>query len=376
LVLGQLVDTNAAYIAQALAEIGIGLAYHTTVGDDRARQAEVFRTALDRCRIVISTGGIGPTEDDLTRDVAAQVIGRELVFHPELLEFIEGLFRRIGYSMPENNRRQAYIPDGAEVIHNPHGTAPAFRYEYDGRVLVCLPGVPRETEFLLKKSVLPFLQERYTPAGQVLLNRVLKVCGLGESSVDTQLRDLIQASANPVIGLQASQTEIKVRLTAMAGSRGAAQVLLDRGEAEIRERLGPLIFGLDDETLPGNAAGLLEERGLSLAVAEALTGGQVTAEISRHLKLGRLKGGLILGRPAGVEELCSEAKLEFAPDVVLGVAGNPDDEGRMQVEILVQGKDGREREQTLSLGGPRHMVQQRAKTMALFTLLRFLREHD
>lgn len=376
LVLGQLVDTNAAYIAQALAEIGIGLAYHTTVGDDRARQAEVFRTALDRCQIVISTGGIGPTEDDLTRDVAAEILGRELIFHPELLEFIEGLFKRIGYRMPENNRRQAYIPDRAEVIHNPHGTAPAFRCEYDDRVLVCLPGVPRETEFLLKKSVLPFLQERYTPTGQVLLNRVLKVCGLGESSVDAQLKDLIQASANPVIGLQASQTEIKVRLTAMAGSQDAAQVLLDRGEAEIRERLGSLIFGMDDETLPGNAAGLLEEQGLSLAVAEALTGGQVTAEISRHLKLGRLKGGLILGRPAEVEELCSEAKLEFAPDVVLGVAGNPDDEGRMQVEIRVQGRDGREREQTLSLGGPQHMVQQRAKTMALFTLLRFLREHD
>ena len=143
LVLGQLIDTNAAFLATALSEIGIGLAYHTSVGDDPARMAEVFRTALSRADVVVTTGGIGPTEDDLTREVAAEVTGRPLVMRQDLLDFIESLFKRIGYRMAENNKRQAYIPEGADVIHNPYGTAPAFRIEQDGHVLICLPGVPR-----------------------------------------------------------------------------------------------------------------------------------------------------------------------------------------------------------------------------------------
>lgn len=374
LVLGQLVDTNAAYIAQALAEIGVGMAYHTTVGDERDRQADVFRQALSRCQIVVTTGGIGPTEDDLTREVAAEVLGRPLIFRPDLLEYIEGLFQRLGYKMPENNRRQAYIPEGAAVIHNPRGTAPAFRYEYDDRVLICLPGVPHETEHLIRTEVLPFLAQKYTLTGKILLNRVLKICGLGESSVDAQIKELIRSSKNPVIGLQAGASEIKVRLTARADTRAEAERILDEGEALVREQLDSLIFGLDGETLAGNTAALLQEYNQTLAVAEALTNGLVTAEIGGRLGLGRLKGGLILGRPVQADELCDRLMDEFHPDLALVVTGFPDDEGRFQAFILVRTADGRERERVLSLGGPPRIIQQRAATMALFTLLQFLRE--
>jgi len=374
LVLGQLVDTNAAYIAQALAEIGVGMAYHTTVGDERDRQADVFRQALSRCQIVVTTGGIGPTEDDLTREVAAEVLGRPLIFRPDLLEYIEGLFQRLGYKMPENNRRQAYIPEGAAVIHNPRGTAPAFRYEYDDRVLICLPGVPHETEHLIRTEVLPFLAQKYTLTGKILLNRVLKICGLGESSVDAQIKELIRSSKNPVIGLQAGPSEIKVRLTARADTRAEAERILDEGEALVREQLDSLIFGLDEETLAGNTAALLQEYNQTLAVAEALTNGLVTAEIGGRLGLGRLKGGLILGRPVQADELCDRLMDEFHPDLALVVTGFPDDEGRFQAFILVRTADGRERERVLSLGGPPRIIQQRAATMALFTLLQFLRE--
>jgi len=374
LVLGQLVDTNAAYIAQALAEIGVGMAYHTTVGDERDRQAEVFRQALNRCQIVVTTGGIGPTEDDLTREVAAEVLGRPLIFRPDLLEHIEGLFQRLGYTMPENNRRQAYIPEGAVVIHNPRGTAPSFRYEYDDRVLICLPGVPHETENLIRTEVLPFLAKKYVLTGKIILNRVLKICGLGESSVDAQIKDLIRSSKNPVLGLQAGASEIKVRLTARADTRAEAERILDEGEARVREQLDSLIFGRDDETLAGNTAALLQEYNQTLAVAEALTNGLVTAEIGGRLGLGRLKGALVLGRPVQAGELCDRVLNEFHPDLALVVTGWPDDSGRLQASILVRTADGREKERGLSLGGPSRIIQQRAATMALFTLLQFLRE--
>lgn len=373
LVLGQLVDTNAAYIAGRLAEIGVGLAYHTTVGDDQPRMAQALRQALDRCRIVITTGGIGPTEDDLTREVAADILGQELVLREDLLEHIEGLFRRMGYKMAPNNRRQAYIPAQATAIHNPRGTAPAFRCEFDDRVLICLPGVPHETEFLIRQEVLPFLQKKFSPGGRVWINRVLKVCGVGESNVDAQIKEIIRESVNPSIGLQASPGEIKVRLTARADDPATAQELLDEGEARIQARLGPLIFGRGDETLPGNTTRLLEEQGRSLAVVEAMTRGLVTAELGRLLMAHQFKGGLILQEPAPPEALCDRALEEFNADVVLSVAGFPEPAGRVRTEIMVLSRDGQQEERTLSLGGPERLVIERAATMAMFTLFSFLR---
>lgn len=374
LVLGQLVDTNAAFIAQALSEIGVGLACHTTVGDDRARMDAALRSALDRSQIVITTGGLGPTEDDLTRESAAAVLGRELEFRPELLAHIEGLFKRIGYRMPPNNKRQAYIPQGAEVVHNPRGTAPCFRYEYEDRVLICLPGVPQETEPLIRDEIIPYLKQKYTPGGTIWMNRVLKVGGLGESGVDAQIKDLIRSSKNPIIGLQASPGEIKVRLTAMADSETEAGAILDEMEAKIRDILGPLIFGMGDESLAGNTAALLAERGLSLTVVEALTRGSVAAELGRNLPSEHFFSGLILDRPSPAVELCSLGLEMFPADIVLAVAGFPQDDGQVKVEILARKAVGPERERVLSLGGPARILQQRAATMTMFTLLQLLRE--
>jgi nicotinamide-nucleotide amidase len=374
LVLGQLVDTNAAYIAQALSEIGVGLAYHTTVGDDRRRMLEAFRQAVDRCQIVVTTGGIGPTEDDLTREAAAEVFGRRLELRPELVTLIQGFFDRLGYKMADNNRKQAYIPQGAEVIQNPRGTAPAFRIEQDGRVMICLPGVPAETEPLIREEVLPFLRERYSPGGRVWLNRVLKICGVGESNVDDQLKDLIRDSDNPTIGLQASPGEVKVRLTARADSKAEAKRLLDDKEAEVRAVMGPMIYGVGDETLSGNAAGLLEEKNLTLAVAETLSQGRITAEMGGRLRLGRLKGALVLSRPDPAETLARRIMDEFRPDLALAVSGRPDDDGRMEIDIKVLSADGGEKSRRLVIGGPNRIVVSRATTIGTFTLFQYLRD--
>ncbi len=374
LVLGQLVDTNAAYIARALSEIGVGLARHTTVGDDRTLMIEAMSAALDRCQVVITTGGMGPTEDDLTREAAAAVLGRPLVFHQDLLDHIEKLFRRIGYRMPENNRRQAYIPEGAAIIHNPRGTAPCFLAENGGRVLVCLPGVPKETEPLIHEAVIPFLLKKYELSGHVWINRTFKVCGLGESAVDSQIRDLIVSSKNPIIGLQAAPGEVKVRLTARGETREEADRLLDGTEAEVRAILGPLIFGTGDETLAGNTARLLQEKGLSVTVVEAMTRGAVSAELGEYLAPALFKGGLILDKPAPAGELCQKALEGSEADLALAVAGFPLENGQFRVEFMVRARGGGESFKELTFGGARHIVQQRANIMTLFTLLRYLRD--
>ncbi|MBW2063108.1 MAG: CinA family nicotinamide mononucleotide deamidase-related protein [Deltaproteobacteria bacterium] len=371
LVLGQLVDTNAAYMARALSDIGVGLAYHTTVGDDRKRMSEAFQIALDRCQVVITTGGIGPTEDDLTREVWAEVLGRELCFHPELWEWIQELFKRAGFKLSPNNRRQAFIPDGAEVIPNPRGTAPAFCYETGDRIVFCLPGVPREVEPMIKEEALPRLVKKYDLGGQVIQNRVLKVYGLGESNVDAQLKEIIVSSKNPTIGLQASQFETMVRLTARAGSAEEALRLLDQGEARIQEKVGPFIFGHDKETLAGNTARLLEEKGQSLAVVDAVTRGVICSELGRAVRTDLFKGGLILDHPSPPAELCTRTRKEFEADVCLTAAGFFENE-RLRVEVHVSGPEA-QYERSQVFGGPLPIRLTRAGTMVLFTLYRFLR---
>ena len=371
LVLGQLIDTNAAYTARALSDIGVSLAYHTTVGDDRKRMAETFRLALDRCQIVVTTGGIGPTEDDLTREVWAEVLGRELCFRPELWEWIENLFKRAGFKLSPNNRRQAYIPDGAEVISNPRGTAPAFCYEEGDRIIFCLPGVPRETEPMIREEVLPRLVKKYDLGAQVIRNRVLKVYGLGESNVDAQLKEIIVSSKNPAIGLQASQFETMVRLTARADSPEEALNLLDEGEARIQEKVGPFIFARDEETLAGNTARMLAERGLSLAVADAATRGAVCSELGRAVRYDLFRGGLILDHPSDPAELCAKARDDFKADVCLAAAGFPEDD-RLRVDVHISSPE-RQYQKSQVFGGPLSMRLNRAGTMVLFTLYRFLR---
>ena len=373
LVLGQLVDTNAAYIAVALSEIGVGMAYHTTVGDDRARMAEAMSRALDRCQIVIVTGGLGPTEDDLTREVTAEVMGRDLVFRQDLMDDIEDLFQRAGFRMAPNNRRQAYIPEGAEVIHNPRGTAPAFRVNRDDRVIICLPGVPAETEPLLREEVLPYLQDAFSPNGRIWVNRILKVFAVGESTVDDRIGDIIRASENPVIGLQASPGEIKVRLTARAESQEDADGLLNGCEGRIRERLGDLIFGYGSETLSGNIAGMIETAGRSLVVLDQVTRGQVAYELGTHLGPERFKGCVMAEGPAASEKRCRQAMAEFGADLGLCLNGHPEgDKIRAEAFVLGPGRGRSERE--MILGGPFRLIRYRALTLGLFTLFAWLNQ--
>ncbi|MBU2262647.1 MAG: CinA family nicotinamide mononucleotide deamidase-related protein, partial [Proteobacteria bacterium] len=215
LLLGQIVDTNSAHIAQQLTTVGLDLHFKSTVGDNLERIKSTLRNAMSRSDFIITTGGIGPTLDDLTREAVAEVLGRPLVFQQVLFDQISDFFARLGRTVSPNNRKQAYIPEGAITIENRVGTAPGFIAEQDGKAIITVPGVPHEMRYFMEHSVLPYLQNK-SGIREVIVSRVLKLFGIGESLVDERLRDLIELGTNPTIGLLAHTQigEIHIRLTA------------------------------------------------------------------------------------------------------------------------------------------------------------------
>ena len=279
LLLGQIVDTNASWIAQRLAEAGIDLFYKTTVGDNTARIEAAFRQALSRADVVIATGGLGPTEDDLTREVVAAVLERPLRLDPAVLAHVEQRFAHRKIPMPDNNRKQAMVPEGAEVLPNPNGTAPGLILKDRGRCIALLPGVPAEMKPLLTEQVIPRIREAFG-IGSRIVSRVLKTCGISESKVDQAIGDYFRTMRNPTIGVLAHAGEIHIRLTCKGDDPSAITRLLDDLEGKIRERLGPLIFGRDDEKLEALVGQLLRERHATLAVAESCTGGLIASRLT------------------------------------------------------------------------------------------------
>jgi nicotinamide-nucleotide amidase len=296
LLLGEIVDTNTTHIARQLRTIGLDLYYTTSVGDNEARSASVVRQALERADVVITTGGLGPTVDDMTRQAVAQATGRPLEFRQELLEQIEARFKRWGHKMSDNNRSQAYVPQGAIALENPVGTAPCFIVESGDRAVISLPGVPREMEYLLEHEVLPYLRRRFD-LRSIIKARILRTAGIGESQIDSRLGDLLTA-ANPTIGLAAHAGQTDVRITAKANSEQEADRLIAPVEAEVRERLGEVIYGTGKETVQEVLLRGLAQAGLTLAVAEAGTGGRLTNRLATAPGAARVfRGGQVAHDP-------------------------------------------------------------------------------
>lgn len=280
LLLGELVDTNANRLATALREIGLDIYYKTTVGDNEARITEVFNLALDRSDVIITSGGIGPTVDDVTRQAVANATGRKLVYSADLEAQIAERFRSFGREMAENNKRQAYIPEGALPLTNPAGTAPCFLSEdVRGRgFIISLPGVPRELEYMMKNTVLALLVERMGGA-KVTKIRILRTCAVGESNVDRTIGDLMTTN-NPTLGLAAHAGQTDVRITAKADTEAEADTLIATLEAEVRQRLGVAIYGVEKETIPDVIGQLLAKKKLKLGVIDTLTGGLLTRKFT------------------------------------------------------------------------------------------------
>jgi nicotinamide-nucleotide amidase len=283
LLLGQIVDTNSAWIGEQLALAGIDCHLQTKVGDNLGRIVDCVGSALERSDAVICCGGLGPTQDDITREAIAEVMGVPLHRDPKLIEVIRAMFSARGREMAESNLRQADVPEGATVIPQTRGTAPGLVCPVGDKVIYAVPGVPYEMEDMLQRAVLPDLQARAGTTATIL-SRTLRTWGLAESTlaevVAPRVEALDRAGGNPTIAFLASGIEgIKVRVTAKAATAATARALLDREEAELRALLGPLVFGVDEATMEDAVARLLVQQGLTLGLAESLTGGLVASRL-------------------------------------------------------------------------------------------------
>lgn len=271
-------DTNSLWLTEQLNAIGIEVKLKTIVGDDDARLEEAIRDALRRSKVVITTGGLGPTEDDITRKVAARAMGRRLLLDETVLAEIRERFRAFGRPMPERNSRQAMVIDGAEVLPNPNGSAPGLFIEHEGTAVTLLPGPPRELKPMFESEVRPRLASR--TGNLVVVRRVLKVAGMGESAVDEKIAPIYTQYANPQTSILFNKSEIEVQLTASARSREEAEALLDKVSAELEEKLGHSVFSFRGETMEEVVGLRLSLGGYTIAIAESCTGGLIAERLT------------------------------------------------------------------------------------------------
>ena len=279
LLLGQIVNTNAAYLARKLNSLGFHVLYQSTVGDNRERMTQVLATALARADIVITSGGLGPTQGDITKEVSAGLLNKPLILHEPSLERIRCFFRQRNLPMPDNNVRQAMVPEGAIVVDNERGTAPGVILEEGEKTIIHLPGPPHELELMFERSIVPYLIRRFGEQG-IIVSRVLRTYGIGESTLEEKIRDFILNQSNPTIALLARNGEIHVRLTAKGASAMEANELIMRLENQLRQYIDQYIFGVDEESLEIVVGRLLQEKGMTLALAESCTGGLVSSRIT------------------------------------------------------------------------------------------------
>jgi nicotinamide-nucleotide amidase len=303
LVRGLIVDTNSAWMSKRLATVGVPVDFHTSVADDPGRMESAIQLAASRSDVVMVAGGLGPTADDLTREIMARAAGKKLVLHQPLLDVIAGMFRRFGRPMTENNRSQAYLPEGAEVIANPNGTAPGFCMAIGRAEFHVFPGVPHELYAMFDAFTFPRLRSMQSAPGVIKMRR-LQCFGVGESQVDSQVRHLMAHDRNPNVGLLVHNFVITVEITAHAADSAEADAMIASDETEIRRILGDIVFGVDDDTLASVVARELISRGLTLALAESCTGGLIASLVTDV-------PGVSQAFLAGVVSYSNESKQKF-----------------------------------------------------------------
>lgn len=271
LLLGEIVDTNSVMVAKMLRDIGLDIHYKTVVGDNEQRIIDVLNIALSRVDFVLVSGGLGPTVDDRTRQAVAAATQRKLIYSDELEQQIADRFRSFDREMSENNKRQAWIPEGSIPVENPVGTAPCFIVEDERGTIICLPGVPRELKYQMEHAIIPYFKTRMGET-QMIKARILRTCAIGESMIDHAIDDLMRLN-NPTVGLAAHPGQVDIRITAKAETEAAADQLIAPLEADIRQRLGDYIFGVGQETLAGVVGQMLIDKGLTLSIVDTMVEG-------------------------------------------------------------------------------------------------------
>ncbi|KXL52670.1 putative competence-damage inducible protein [Anaerotignum neopropionicum] len=280
LLLGDILNTNAQYLAKELAALGIEVYYQTVVGDNPKRLEDTLYHAFSRADLVITTGGLGPTEDDLTKETAAKYFGEPLVLDEKALTQIQVFFDRIGRTMTENNKKQAFVPENNSVImYNPNGTAPGIIIEKEGKIIIMLPGPPKEVVPMFENQAKPYLakKQEYT-----FISRILRVASVGESAMEVMVKDLIDAQTNPTIAPYAKEGEALLRITAKAKDEEEANRLIDPVAAALQERLGKAVYAEGETNMETEVAKLLVAQKKTIAVAESCTGGEISSQLVRY----------------------------------------------------------------------------------------------
>jgi competence/damage-inducible protein CinA-like protein len=352
ILLGEIVDTNTRHIALTLRNLGVDLYRTGTIGDNVERIATAICESVQRNDIVITTGGLGPTVDDPTRVAVARALGVETEFREELWQQVVDAVARYGRKPAENQKRQAVVPVGAIGVKNPVGTAPAFIVETQRSVVISLPGVPNEMEYILHESIVPYLQKRYD-LRQLIKVRVLHCAGLGEGNIDEKIGDL-ELLANPTVGLAAHTGIVDVRIAAKAETEDQAAALIDGIEKELRSRLGKVVFGADDERLESVALSAVAQRGWSLIGIEFGLDGLLAGKLPRAIAP---PGNLMLS----LLEATRAARAEAGADVALGVAISETERTAEMALITPHG----EKSHRVTFGGPPKSLARWATNLAL-----------
>lgn len=395
LLLGQITDTNAPYLASELPLLGIDLYWITQVGDNRNRLVDALKRACNRSDIIITTGGLGPTEDDVTREAIAELVGEEMRIDPETEQWLRGIFQTMSYEMPESNIRQAYLIPSARAIPNLQGTAPGWWVEHEGKVILAMPGPPGEMKQMWENEISPDLKRKLS--GEVIISRTIKTLGLTEAKVDEMVSPLL-SSSNPTLAVYAKLDGIQLRLTAKDRERSKAEKVIAKAEEQLNDILGWAIWGYDEDTLEDLVGTMLRERGLSLATMESCTGGLLASTItdvpgsSDYFKGGLVAYSAEMKAAFGVDAtllaqkgtvdpevaaaMARAARLRLEADIgigITGVAGPAEIKGKpvgtVHIAIDAEGKRS-----ALSVQYPprRPEVKRRAVYSALFKLRQLL----
>ena len=363
ILLGEIVDTNTRHIALTLRELGVDLYRTVTIGDNVERIAAAIRDSMEHAEIIITTGGLGPTVDDPTREAVAKAVGVETEFREELWEQVTATITKYGRKPAENQKRQAAVPKGALGVLNPVGTAPAFIVEHGRNSIISLPGVPNEMEYILHESIIPYLQKRFD-LHEVIKVRVLHTSGLGEGTVDEKIGDL-ETLPNPTVGLAAHTGVVDIRIAAKAQSEAEAQSMIADIEGQIRARLGDVVFGVDDERLEEVVLNLLAKRNWSLTAIESGLDGLLARKLPHVASIPGLTA-------ASLMVALRAAHAESKTDVALGVTVHLADQSADMVLITPRG----EKTHCITYGGPPRSLPRWAMNLALNWLRTAAQESD
>jgi nicotinamide-nucleotide amidase len=349
ILLGEIVDTNSAFLARHLRDLNVDVFRTSTIGDNAQRIASIIRETLTRTQVIITTGGLGPTVDDPTREAVALAFGVELEFRPELWEQIVDRMSRYGRKPTENQKRQAYIPKGAIPVHNAVGTAPAFIVEQDDKCVISLPGVPREMEYLAENAVFPYIKQHYNLTG-LIKARVLHTAGMGEGAIDEKIGDL-ELLSNPTVGLAAHYGKVDIRITAKAETSAKADEFISQVEQTIRQKLGRVVYGVDEETLEGVVLEALVRKGWKLVVLEVNTGGELTRQLSATGSEAFISGKILPGQPGNQDLaiLLADEMKTHAVEAGLALAARPVT-GKSEVDLVLITPD-QQKVETRGYGG-------------------------